>query len=213
MTTSVVGGPCILAIGTSRPVAAADLPAGGRGEAGRGGPDRRLHRRGGRRPRGKPLLLAPEDRHQGDPDGKASTWAETGSPNGHKVLADGTHLICDASRHAVLHLDADGKELAPASTTSDGQPIRGPNDLTLDPELRRRLLHRSRLLQRNPPRRHGSLHRPPGSNAHRRPGSGLPQRHRDPPRRQGAARRPRASTTGSWPFRSWPRASSASRRS
>ena len=67
-------------------------------------------------------------------DGKASTWAETGSPNGHKVLADGTHLICDASRHAVLHLDAEGKELAPASTTSDGQPIRGPNDLTLDPD-------------------------------------------------------------------------------
>ena len=40
------------------------------------------------------------------PDGKASTWAETGAPNGHKVLADGTHLICDASRHALLHLDA-----------------------------------------------------------------------------------------------------------
>ncbi len=67
------------------------------------------------------------------PDGKATTWAETGSPNGHKVLADGTHLICDASRHAVLHLDADGKELAPAATTSDGEPLRGPNDLTLDP--------------------------------------------------------------------------------
>jgi gluconolactonase len=67
------------------------------------------------------------------PDGKAATWAQTGEPNGHKILADGTHLICDASRHAVLRLDADGKELAPASTTSDGQPLRGPNDLTLDP--------------------------------------------------------------------------------
>jgi gluconolactonase len=67
------------------------------------------------------------------PDGKATTWAETGSPNGHKVLADGTHLICDASRHAVLHLDEGGKEMAPAATTSDGEPLRGPNDLTLDP--------------------------------------------------------------------------------
>jgi gluconolactonase len=67
------------------------------------------------------------------PDGRARTWAETGAPNGHKVLADGTHLICDASRHAVLHLDAGGTELAPASTTSDGRPLRGPNDLTLDP--------------------------------------------------------------------------------
>jgi gluconolactonase len=66
------------------------------------------------------------------PDGTTSVWAETGSPNGHKVLADGTHLICDASRHALLHLDAEGKELAPAATVSDGQPLRGPNDLTLD---------------------------------------------------------------------------------
>ena len=66
------------------------------------------------------------------PDGKASTWAQTGSPNGHKVLADGTHLICDASRHALLHLAADGTELKPAATESDGQPLRGPNDLTLD---------------------------------------------------------------------------------
>ena len=24
---------------------------------------------------------------------------ETGAPNGHKVLGDGTHLVCDASRH------------------------------------------------------------------------------------------------------------------
>ena len=26
------------------------------------------------------------------PDGKASIWAETGSPDGHKVLGDSTHL-------------------------------------------------------------------------------------------------------------------------
>ena len=67
------------------------------------------------------------------PDGKVSTWAETGAPNGHKVLADGTHLICDASRRAVLHLDANGKELEPASVESEGRPLRGPNDLTLVP--------------------------------------------------------------------------------
>ncbi len=67
------------------------------------------------------------------PDGQSSTWADTGAPNGHKVLADGTHLVCDAGKHAVLHLDAAGKELEPASKESDGQPLRGPNDLTLDP--------------------------------------------------------------------------------
>src|SRR3954451_5821540 len=55
------------------------------------------------------------------PDGKADAWAETGAPKGHQTLADGTHLICDAKRHAVLHLDARGKELEPAATTSDGR--------------------------------------------------------------------------------------------
>ncbi|MBI3836638.1 MAG: SMP-30/gluconolactonase/LRE family protein [Planctomycetia bacterium] len=41
-------------------------------------------------------------------DGQAKVWAETGSPNGHKILADGTHLVCDASHHALLRLSADG---------------------------------------------------------------------------------------------------------
>jgi gluconolactonase len=65
-------------------------------------------------------------------DGKHEVWAETGAPNGHKILADGTHLVCDASQHAVLHLSADGKRLANASDLSEGKPLRGPNDLTLD---------------------------------------------------------------------------------
>ena len=65
-------------------------------------------------------------------DGKHEIWAETGAPNGHKVLADGTHLVCDASHPAVLHLSADGQMLAPASKECDGKPLRGPNDLSLD---------------------------------------------------------------------------------
>lgn len=67
------------------------------------------------------------------PDGKHATWAETGAPNGHKVLADGTHLVCDASRHAVLHLNAAGKVLGKAAAECAGKPLRGPNDLCLDP--------------------------------------------------------------------------------
>ncbi len=63
-----------------------------------------------------------------------SIWAETGAPNGHKILGDGTHLVCDASRHAVLHLDANGKLIGEASSECDGKPLRGPNDLTLDPK-------------------------------------------------------------------------------
>ena len=68
------------------------------------------------------------------PDGKPANWAETGAPNGHKILADGTHLVCDASQHAVLHLDANGKVLGKAASECDGKPLRGPNDLTLDPK-------------------------------------------------------------------------------
>lgn len=68
------------------------------------------------------------------PDGKGSVWAETGAPNGHKVLADGTHLVCDASHHAVLHLDANGKVIGKASAECEGKPLRGPNDLCLDPK-------------------------------------------------------------------------------
>src|SRR5689334_11242671 len=65
-------------------------------------------------------------------DGKSKTWATTGAPNGHKILADGTHLVCDASQHGVLHLSADGKQLEPASKECDSKLLRGPNDLTLD---------------------------------------------------------------------------------
>src|SRR5262245_35122158 len=65
-------------------------------------------------------------------DGKHKVWAVTGEPNGHRILADGTHLVCDASHHAVLHLDAEGKMLDPASKECNGKPLRGPNDLCLD---------------------------------------------------------------------------------
>jgi gluconolactonase len=65
-------------------------------------------------------------------DGAAKVWAETGAPNGHKILADGTHLVCDGSQHAVLRLDAAGKVLGKAAFEYDGKPLRAPNDLTLD---------------------------------------------------------------------------------
>jgi gluconolactonase len=69
---------------------------------------------------------------QFDSSGHSRTWAETGGPNGHKVLADGTHLACEVSRRAVLHVAADGTVLGAASDQCDGTPLRGPNDLTLD---------------------------------------------------------------------------------
>lgn len=65
-------------------------------------------------------------------DGKHAVWAEPGQPNGHKILADGTHLVCDASHHAILHLSAEGKMLEHAAKEFEGKPLLGPNDLTLD---------------------------------------------------------------------------------
>ena len=66
-------------------------------------------------------------------DGEARVWAETGAPNGHKILADGTHLVCDGKERAVLRLDAGGRVVGKAASEYDGKPLRAPNDLTLDP--------------------------------------------------------------------------------
>ena len=65
-------------------------------------------------------------------DGTNRIWAETGDPNGHKVLADGTHLVANRSKQEVLHLDADGKILGVVAKEFNGKRLRAPNDLTLD---------------------------------------------------------------------------------
>ncbi len=65
-------------------------------------------------------------------NGQAKIWAKTGAPNGHKILADGTHLVCDGSQRAILRLDKDGKTLGKVSSECDGKPLRAPNDLSLD---------------------------------------------------------------------------------
>lgn len=66
------------------------------------------------------------------PGGSLTVWAKTPQPNGHKILPNGTHLVCDAPSHAVLLLNAEGQTVAQASKECDGKPLRGPNDLTLD---------------------------------------------------------------------------------
>lgn len=65
-------------------------------------------------------------------DGKTAVWASTPAPNGHKVLADGTHLVCD--KGAVLLLAADGRKIRDAAAECDGKPLRAPNDLSIDPK-------------------------------------------------------------------------------
>ncbi|MBV8858167.1 MAG: SMP-30/gluconolactonase/LRE family protein [Acidobacteria bacterium] len=65
-------------------------------------------------------------------DGAAKVWARTPAPNGHKILPDGTHLVCDGKEHAVLRLDAAGRIMGKAASEYGGKPLRAPNDLTLD---------------------------------------------------------------------------------
>ncbi|MFN3323310.1 MAG: SMP-30/gluconolactonase/LRE family protein [Bryobacteraceae bacterium] len=67
------------------------------------------------------------------PDGTVTPWGELEDANGHKVLPDGTHLVCAPRQRAVVHLDASGKFLGYASNECNGQPLRAPNDLTLAP--------------------------------------------------------------------------------
>lgn len=68
------------------------------------------------------------------PAGELSEWirdAESGF-NGHKILPDGTHLICASKKAAVLRFDAKGALLGTAASECEGKPLRAPNDITLD---------------------------------------------------------------------------------
>lgn len=65
-------------------------------------------------------------------DGTHETWVVTGNPNGHKVLPDGSHLVCDGTGRVVFAVRPDGRVIGPASKGGEGEPLRGPNDLTLD---------------------------------------------------------------------------------
>ena len=68
------------------------------------------------------------------PGGEVTDWCETGAPNGHKILPNGEHLVCDGDRHAVVRLDAHGNILGDAAAGRSGDlDIRTPNDLSLDP--------------------------------------------------------------------------------
>ena len=66
--------------------------------------------------------------------GKTTIFAHTSVPNGHKILADGNHLVCDGPMHAVLLMSPNGEVIKRASEECNGHPLRAPNDLTLDSE-------------------------------------------------------------------------------
>lgn len=68
------------------------------------------------------------------PSGEQSDWVADASAgfNGHKILPDGTHLVCASKKRAVWRMDSNGRVLGAASSECDGKPLRAPNDITLD---------------------------------------------------------------------------------
>lgn len=67
------------------------------------------------------------------PTGETSIWAILGSPKGHRIEPEGTHLVCDVERRAVLRLSFGGKVIGMAATECDGVPLRAPYDVAVDP--------------------------------------------------------------------------------
>ena len=65
------------------------------------------------------------------PDGELALWWSGPRPNGHKILPDGRHVVC--STGAVVFLNADGKPAGEPIIECEGQPLRQPNDIALDP--------------------------------------------------------------------------------
>ncbi len=66
------------------------------------------------------------------PAGSVEPWVSMERPNGHKIRADGTHLVCDAEQKAVVLISPEGEILAKRFDQFDGRPINGPNDIALD---------------------------------------------------------------------------------
>lgn len=66
------------------------------------------------------------------PQGKVAIWANLDGANGHKILSDGTHLVCERVRKLILRLDADGNVIGEAAAECGGNLLRAPNDIVLD---------------------------------------------------------------------------------
>ncbi len=68
------------------------------------------------------------------PTGESSVWTTLNSPKGHRIEPEGTHLICDTERRAVLRLSFDGKVIGVAAKECDGAALRAPYDIAVDPK-------------------------------------------------------------------------------
>lgn len=68
------------------------------------------------------------------PTGETTVWTTLSSPKGHRVEPEGTHLVCDTERRAVLRLSFDGKVVGTAAKECDGAALRAPFDIAVDPK-------------------------------------------------------------------------------
>jgi gluconolactonase len=67
------------------------------------------------------------------PEGDTTTWTVLEEPNGHEILPDGNHLICDMRMQAIVKLDATGQVIEDEICKTCGDyPIGIPNDIVLD---------------------------------------------------------------------------------
>lgn len=64
-------------------------------------------------------------------DAKAELWSHVPDANGHKIDADGTHVIM-SSTGAILRLDASGRVVDVVASRVDGRWLIYPNDVSLD---------------------------------------------------------------------------------
>ena len=66
----------------------------------------------------------------------ATTWARSNAPNGHKIMTNGDHLVCDGKQHAVLRFDQDGHFISQAAGgRCNNRQIISPNDLCVHPSV------------------------------------------------------------------------------
>lgn len=68
------------------------------------------------------------------PTGETSVWTTLSSPKGHRIEPEGTHLVCDTERRAVLRLSFDGKVIGTVAKECNGSALHSPYDIAVDPK-------------------------------------------------------------------------------
>ncbi|RPJ55360.1 MAG: hypothetical protein EHM23_26445, partial [Acidobacteria bacterium] len=65
-------------------------------------------------------------------NGRHRLWTFEPGPRGHRILPDGTHIVCDSERGAVLRLDSLARRLSVVARHSEGQRLQTPAEVAMD---------------------------------------------------------------------------------